>query len=84
MALADDIERLGRAVAAKEMTRDEAAAELVRAAEAGGGSLTRAGAYDLVGERHETARGEYESQHNRAFHLLKSIQNGRKPHPDAQ
>jgi hypothetical protein len=55
MALIDDIEFYGRAVAAGEMTRDAAAQAL---AEASSGGLTLHGAGTAI-DGWQTARGEY-------------------------
>lgn len=80
MALIDDIEFYGRAVAAREMTLDAATAALV---ETSNGGLTAAGARGLI-QNWRTARGRYEQEHNRAFHGKAAIENGRRPHPSSK
>jgi len=83
MALVDDIETLGRAVAAGEMPQEAAVAALIEAHAQAGFRLTEAGAVDLLAT-YETVRSTYEAAHSVAFHGLAAIRNGRKPHPSAQ
>lgn len=80
MALVDDIEFYGRAVAAGEMDREQAAAALVKA---GGGGIKPLGAADLIANW-QTARSSYEHEASRAFHGVAAIENGRKPHPSSR
>jgi hypothetical protein len=59
MALVDDIEFYGRAVAAGEITHDQAVAALIERAAANGSTLTEVGAADLI-TNWQTARSRYE------------------------
>lgn len=69
MALIDDIEFYGRAVAAGEMTRDAAARAL---AEASGGGLALIGAGESI-DNWQTARSQYRQAGRQAARMLDKI-----------
>lgn len=69
MALIDDIEFYGRAIAAGEMTRGTAVALL---AEASGGGLTALGA-DITIDNWQAARGQYKTAARNAASALDKI-----------
>ena len=75
MALVDDIEFYGRAVAAGEMDRTTAS-RLLKESAAGG--LTADGA-DLLIEDWQTARQLFQQEGNRAAEALKEIGRGMTP-----
>ncbi|WP_033355902.1 hypothetical protein [Kitasatospora aureofaciens] len=79
MAWIDDIERLGRAVAAGQTSRDAAVATLMTTVP----TLTERGAADLL-DNWQTARAAYRETFDHAWHGIKAIENGRKPHPSSR